>query len=130
MRADESIDMPDPTLHAEFGSTALPGINEIHRIAVSAPGRPTAGHERRPGLPLECRKLLDKHFEEAPPLARREEPRALPSRGPGVSKPAMGGKGSFALVSVNGGRVPKNEPARAGGEHASSSAYFYEVDAR
>jgi hypothetical protein len=100
MRADESIDMPDPTLHAEFGSTALPGINEIHLIAVSAPGRPTAGHKRRLGLPLECRKLLDKHFEEAPPLARRKEPGALPSRGPGVSKPAMGGFLPFPICAA------------------------------
>jgi hypothetical protein len=51
MRADELIGVPDPTLHAEFGSTALPGINEIHRIAVSAPGRPTAERQTLRRIP-------------------------------------------------------------------------------
>jgi len=40
------------------------------------------------------------------------------------------GEGTFAGTRGNGEVAPKNEPARAGGEHASCSAYFYEVDAR
>src|ERR1700752_3572604 len=97
------IDIPDLSPHAHDGGTALnhaPGINTIHRVAVSAPGRPTATHKRRSGLPLECRKLLDKlqDFEGASPPARKKEPRALTSRGLGVSKPAMGGKRSFAAT--------------------------------
>jgi hypothetical protein len=42
----------------------------------------------------------------------------------------MGGFRSFVATAANGEVAPMNEPARAGGEHASCSAYFYEVDAR
>src|ERR1700730_14790937 len=62
------------------------------------------------------RKVGSGHEERFPPIRL--------STGCGFRKETIAG------MRRNGRDAPKNEPARAGGEHASCSAYFYEVDAR
>jgi hypothetical protein len=91
MRADEQIDMPDLALHAELGGTALsrsPGINAIHRVAVSGPVRLMA--ERKGGAhhPFACWQRLDSlRILKGLRHSRREGARALSSRRPGFRSP-------------------------------------------